>query len=293
MEPERIPPDPLPIERDLGGLRRRCRGRRALQVSNHFSLAERKGLRGGQDRSFRVLSRGAPRERLDRLGPLFRLGRFGMDAESRGRESTHGPVVRLRGAPRIVEEASRWELSLVPRTGGGARPLRPGHGVHPRRAPSGHGASLLPVLGISSHWLLRAHRSLRGASGLHVSHRSPAPGGDRSPPRLGPFSFSIGRARARLLRRDLSLRARRSTQAHPPRLGQPLVPVRARRGLELPPLERRLLARPVPRRRTAGRCRRLDALSRLFAKGGRVGDEPPGRPREPGGDRVPDGDSTP
>ena len=48
----------------------------------------------------------------------------------------------------------------------------------------------------------------------------------------------------------------------------------------------------VPRRRPAGRRRRLDALPRLLAQGGRVGPERVRRPRGPRGDRVPRASST-
>ena len=48
-----------------------------------------------------------------------------------------------------------------------------------------------------------------------------------------------------------------------------------------------LLARPLPRRRAARRRRRLDALPRLLAQGGRVDPQRVRRPREPRGDRLP------
>ncbi len=56
---------------------------------------------------------------------------------------------------------------------------------------------------------------------------------------------------------------------------------------ELPDRQRALLARALPRRRAAGRCRRLDALSRLQPASRRVDPQRPRRPREPRGDRLP------
>ena len=54
-------------------------------------------------------------------------------------------------------------------------------------------------------------------------------------------------------------------------------------GAQLPRRQRDLLARGVPRRRPAGRRRRLDALPRLRPQGRRVDPQHPRRPREPRG----------
>ena len=59
------------------------------------------------------------------------------------------------------------------------------------------------------------------------------------------------------------------------------------RGRELPHRERALLARPLPRRRAARRRRRVDALPRLLAQGGRMAAQPLRRQREPRGGRLP------
>ena len=66
--------------------------------------------------------------------------------------------------------------------------------------------------------------------------------------------------------------------------------LRPPRGAQLPLRQRALLARGVPRRRAAGRRRRVDALPRLLARGGRVDAEQVRRPREPRGGAVPPGD---
>ena len=63
--------------------------------------------------------------------------------------------------------------------------------------------------------------------------------------------------------------------------------LRPQRGAELPPLERRPLARHVPRRRAARGRSRLDALPRLFEEGRRMDPQRARRPREPRGRVVP------
>ncbi len=62
------------------------------------------------------------------------------------------------------------------------------------------------------------------------------------------------------------------------------------RGAQLPGRQRAVLARGVPRRRAAGRRRRLDALPRLLAPGRRVDAQQVRRPGEPRGGRLPAGD---
>ena len=87
------------------------------------------------------------------------------------------------------------------------------------------------------------------------------------------------------LRRDGALRARRSAARRASRLGNADLRLRSRRGAQLPRGQRAVLVRAVSHRRPARRCGGLDALSRLLARGRRVGDERPRRPRESGGDR--------
>ena len=73
-------------------------------------------------------------------------------------------------------------------------------------------------------------------------------------------------------------------------VGLPHLQLRPARGAQLPLRQRALLARGVPRRRAAGRRRRVDALPRLLPRGGRVDAEQVRRPREPRGGAVPPGD---
>ena len=81
-----------------------------------------------------------------------------------------------------------------------------------------------------------------------------------------PAHFPDRRARACPFRRHGALRARRSAQGLPSRLEHRDLQFRPQRGRELPLLQRALLGRPLPHRRAARRCRRLDALPRLFAQ---------------------------
>ena len=112
--------------------------------------------------------------------------------------------------------------------------------------------------------------------------------GRRRDPRLGAGALPEGRLGARALRRHRAVRARRSTPRRAPRLGDARLQLRPQRGAQLPARERAALAARVPRRRPPGRRRRLDALPRLLAQGGRVGAERPRRQRGPRRDRVPE-----
>ncbi len=84
-----------------------------------------------------------------------------------------------------------------------------------------------------------------------------------------------------LLRRHAPLRARRSAAGLPSRVEQLDLQLRPARGARVPAVERAVLARPLPRRRPARRRRRVDALPRLRAQGGRVDSQRVRRPGEP------------
>ena len=86
-----------------------------------------------------------------------------------------------------------------------------------------------------------------------------------------------------------ALRARRPAPRRAPGLGHARLQLRPQRGPQLPRRQRAVLAARVPRRRPPRRRRRLDALPRLLAQGGRVGAERVRRPRGPRGRRVPQG----
>ena len=73
------------------------------------------------------------------------------------------------------------------------------------------------------------------------------------------------------LRRYGSLRARGPAQGRAHRLGHADLQLRPARGRQLPAWQRHLLDRRVPHRCVARRCRRVDAVSRLLARGWRMG----------------------
>ena len=160
-------------------------------------------------------------------------------------------------------------------------------GLHPRRAAAGHRASVLRLVGLPDHRLLRADRALRHAAGLHVPGRHAAPARHRRDPRLGAVALprptrTAWRASTARTSTSTPTRARASTPT-----GAAHLQLRPPRGAQLPAVERAVLARQVPRRRPARRRRRLDALPRLRAQGRRVDPQPVRRPREPRGDRLP------
>ncbi len=162
------------------------------------------------------------------------------------------------------------------------------HGLHPRRVPAPHGAPVLRLVGLPDDRLLRPDVAVRHPAGPHVPDRHPAPGRHRGDPRLGAVALPDRRARPRLLRRHPPLRARRPPEGPPPRLGQRDLQLRPLRGPQLPAVERPLLARPLPRRRPAGRRRGLDALPRLLPQGGGVDPQRARRQREPRRPAVPE-----
>src|SRR4030065_141446 len=125
--------------------------------------------------------------------------------------SRHGNAVAEKADP----FARRSELA--PHT---ASMVWPRHGLHARRAAAGDGASVLWLVGLSDHGLLRAERALRNAAGLHVPGRYAAPGRHRRDPRLGTVAFSHRRARARVFRRHLAVRTRRPARRRPPGRGR-------------------------------------------------------------------------
>ena len=152
-----------------------------------------------------------------------------------------------------------------------------------------HGPPVRRLVGLSGDLVLRPHAALRHARRAPRVRRPPARPRPRRDPRLGPRALPQGRLGAAALRRHGALRARRPAPRRAPRLGHAGLQLRAQRGPQLPAGQRAVLAARVPRRRPAGRRRRLDALPRLLPQGGRVGAQRARRPRGPRGRRVPQG----
>ena len=108
-------------------------------------------------------------------------------------------------------------------------------------------------------------------------------------PRLGSVALPDRRPRTRRVRRHPSVRARRSTTRLPPRLEERDLQLRPPRGSQLPPVERPVLGRALPRRCDPRRRRRVDVVPRLLASRRGVDPQPARWTREPRRDRVPAG----
>ena len=141
------------------------------------------------------------------------------------------------------------------------------------------------LLGLSGVVVLRPVRPFRRPGRAALPDRRAAPGGHRRPRRLGARALPQGRMGAGPFRRHAAVRARRPAPRRAAGLGHLRLQLRPQRGAQLPGRQRAVLAGGVPRRRPAGRRRRVDALPGLLAQGRRVGAEHPRRPREPGGGR--------
>ena len=188
----------------------------------------------------------------------------------------------------LVAARRRQPLAHLRRARRHAGALRRRHGLHASRAAAGQRASARRLVGLPADRALRADRA---ASASPPASRASSTAATRAG--LGvildwvPGALPDRPARPRALRRHRALRARRPAPGLPPGLEHRDLQLRPPRGRQLPRRQRAVLARPLPRRRPARRCRRLDALPRLLAQGRRVGAEPLRRQREPRGDRVP------
>ena len=176
--------------------------------------------------------------------------------------------VDLRGAPRLVAPRRRRRASSA--TARSPQPLAEyvqRHGLHARRADAGHGASVLRLVGLPDHRLLRADRALRHAAGFHVPRRHAAPARHRRDPRLGAVALSRTTRTASptstaRISTSTPIRARASTPS-----GTAAIFNYGRNEVRaFLAVERALLARALPRRRPARRRGRLDALPRLRAQ---------------------------
>ena len=263
------------------------RARRAVQVSHHVPLRR---LSRRQGRPARPVPRVAAADRVARVVARVRLGRRHVDG---------GPW-RARRARRRRCRSTRCTSAR----GGGAR-TRPNLplGYRDLALPLAEYArdtgfthvELLPLMehpfygswGYQITGYFAPTAPLRDAAGPDVPRRHAAPARRRRHPRLGPVALPDRRARARLLRRHAPLRARRSAPGVPPRLAELHLQLRPQRGAQLPPEQRALLARALPRRRPAGGRGGVHALPRLLAARGRVDPEPLRRSREPRRGRLP------
>ena len=150
---------------------------------------------------------------------------------TRGERNRHdAPIVDLRGPSRLVALRAGRLPGAGPSAG---RPPRPDR-VHPRRAPAGHGAPVLRLVGLPDDRLLRADGALRNAPGPDVPGRPAAPAGLRRHPRLGAVALPDRRPRPGAVRRHAPVRARRPAPRVPPRLEERDLQLRPPRGPQLP-----------------------------------------------------------
>src|SRR5438552_17085119 len=83
----------------------------------------------------------------------------------------------------------RQSLADLSRNGATAGRVRGADEFHSRRTAAHHGTSVLRVVGVSDHWILRADFTLWHAAGFHVLRGLSPPTRDWSDPRLGAFAL--------------------------------------------------------------------------------------------------------
>ena len=144
----------------LGRLHSRRDAGRRLQVSHLVALQR---LSRRQGRSLRRAPGDAAEDRLDGVAARrYEWNDGEWMAERAAAQRARRADVDLRGAPRLVDARARRGQSLahLSRAGAAAGRARQGARLHARRAPAGHGASVLRLVGLSGHRLLRADRAL-------------------------------------------------------------------------------------------------------------------------------------
>ena len=176
------------------------------------------------------------------------------------------------------------DLSRSRRT---AAALCPRSRLHPPRIPAGQRTSVRRLMGLSADRNVRADQPVRSTGGFFRACRRLPSRRPRRDAGLGARTFPRRSARPRPFRRHRALRARQPAAGPPSRLGHADLQLRPHRSGELPGVERAVLARALWHRRSACRCGRLDALSRLQPAGRRLDPEQIRRSRKPRGHRFP------
>ncbi len=286
----RHPDAPSPRVRRVGIVRARASGRRGLQVRDQGTVRRSACVEGGP---VRVLRRAPACDRFHRLRP----GRLSLErrrvavgarrhAPRARRRSPSTRRISARGSA-TPDEGNRYltyrELAdeLVPY-------VRDLGFTHIELMPVER-ASLRRLLGLPADRPLRSDQPLRHAGRFPRFRRSRCHArGPRRHRRLGRRPLPQRRARPVVVRRHAPLRTRRPAPGHAPASGIRSSTITAgARSRNFLIANALFWVRPLPHRRAARGCRRLDALPRLQPQGRRVDPEPLRRPREPRGHRFP------
>ena len=152
--------------RDLARLRSRRFGRRAIQIPRAI---EHLRLPCGQSRSVRLCCMSSLRTMRPSSGIWITSGAIRSGCRRREANSLDAPIsiyeVHLGSWRRAAATEIARSLSVSWRR---TRSLREGDGLHARRVPARNGASILRLVGLPDHRLLRAHQPLRDAAGFHA-----------------------------------------------------------------------------------------------------------------------------
>ena len=172
----------------------RRRFRKSAPVPCTSTTSSRAARRRGRQADPVRLPRGtAAAHRLGGVGPGLPPGTMRRGCAQRAHcQRARRAMVDLRAAPGLVaaQARRRQPLAQLPRARArSSADYATRAGLHARGAAAGDGASVLRLLGLPGHRLLRADRALRHAAGLHVPGRSPAPARHRRHPRLGAIAL--------------------------------------------------------------------------------------------------------
>ena len=215
------PPTPSSVAGDRGLQRLGCRRRPADALRGDSGIWEGtvRAARPGDVYKFAITTRDGERAREGRSGRLVHRERrpstgsvvwdlaYAGATTSGWRPGASGhaldaPDLRLRGPPRQLAARRRPDPGRCSATRRWRRRsiehVRDA-GVHPRRVPAPDGASLLRVVGIPDHRVLRPHQPLRQPAGPHGPDRPAAPGRHRrasstGSPRTSPTTPSAWRS---------------------------------------------------------------------------------------------------
>ena len=193
----------------------------AAGANYKYSVLARRRRGAGEVRSLRLLtpkSRPRPRPSCGRSRTT--------PGDDAGWMESRAPRNILREPVSIYEvHLESWmrgagqRTAVLSRAGREAGRVRAAHGLHAPGTAARHGASLLRLVGLSGHRLLRAHLALRHSRRFPLFRRPLPSGRPRRDSRLGARAFPARRARPVALRRHRALRARRSAPGRASRMG--------------------------------------------------------------------------